>query len=81
MVVDAGAALVFAVVVEDQLLFAHVHWLLPHTRGPDAAALLYERAEDLGDPGKDPVYGWGLLNVQSLCGGGDGALDPAVAVD
>ena len=51
------------------------------SRGPGATALLYESAEDLGEPGKDPVYGWGLLNVQSLCGRGAEALDPTVAVD
>lgn len=51
------------------------------SRGPDAAAHLYALAEDLGEPGKDPVYGWGLLNVQSLCSGDGPALDPAVVVD
>lgn len=34
-------------------------------------ALIRERlagnVEDLGDPGKDPVFGWGLLNARSLC--------------
>ncbi|WP_373414231.1 S8 family serine peptidase [Ensifer aridi] len=24
-------------------------------------------AEDLGDPGKDPIFGWGLLNARSIC--------------
>lgn len=24
--------------------------------------------EDLGDPGKDPVFGWGLLNARTICG-------------
>ncbi len=24
-------------------------------------------AEDLGDPGKDPVFGWGLLNARAIC--------------
>ena len=28
---------------------------------------LAKSAEDLGDPGKDPVFGWGLLNVRALC--------------
>ncbi|MDK1492341.1 S8 family serine peptidase [Sinorhizobium sp. 7-81] len=23
--------------------------------------------EDLGDPGKDPVFGWGLLNARAIC--------------
>ena len=24
-------------------------------------------AEDLGEPGKDPVFGWGLLNARAIC--------------
>lgn len=28
---------------------------------------LAKSAEDLGDPGKDPVFGWGLLNAGTLC--------------
>lgn len=28
---------------------------------------LTKTAEDLGKPGKDPVYGWGLLNARTLC--------------
>ena len=39
---------------------------------PDLAPqLLRERltghAEDLGEPGKDPVFGWGLLNARAIC--------------
>jgi subtilisin family serine protease len=30
-------------------------------------AALAETAEDLGAPGKDPIFGWGLLNARSLC--------------
>jgi hypothetical protein len=30
---------------------------------------LAEGAEDLGDPGKDSVFGWGLLNVRAICSG------------
>lgn len=29
---------------------------------------LTKSAEDLGEPGKDPVYGWGLLDARALCG-------------
>ncbi len=36
-----------------------------------AAEMLRDRltghAEDLGDPGKDPVFGWGLLNARAIC--------------
>jgi subtilisin family serine protease len=28
---------------------------------------LAKSAQDLGDPGKDPVFGWGLLNASALC--------------
>ncbi|TKT74811.1 S8 family serine peptidase [Aquamicrobium sp. LC103] len=29
---------------------------------------LTRSVEDLGDPGKDPVFGWGLLNARAICG-------------
>jgi subtilisin family serine protease len=29
---------------------------------------LAKSAEDLGEPGKDHVFGWGLLNARTLCG-------------
>lgn len=29
--------------------------------------MLTGSAEDLGDPGKDPVFGWGLLNAHTIC--------------
>lgn len=32
-----------------------------------AVDLLAGRAEDLGEPGRDPVFGWGLLNPTELC--------------
>ncbi|HTV67541.1 MAG TPA: S8 family serine peptidase [Rhizobiaceae bacterium] len=35
---------------------------------PDVAVHLTNAAEDLGEPGKDPVFGWGLLNARGLCG-------------
>lgn len=28
---------------------------------------LMRAADDLGQPGKDPIYGWGLLNARTLC--------------
>ncbi|WP_428424595.1 S8 family serine peptidase [Pararhizobium sp.] len=33
-------------------------------------ARLREFTDDIGKPGKDPVFGWGLLNARKLCGGG-----------
>ncbi|MCG5475669.1 MAG: S8 family serine peptidase [Sinorhizobium fredii] len=29
--------------------------------------MLSGSAEDLGEPGKDPVFGWGLLNARAIC--------------
>jgi subtilisin family serine protease len=29
--------------------------------------MLTGTVEDLGDPGKDPVFGWGLLNASAIC--------------
>ena len=31
-------------------------------------AELVKTAEDIGKPGKDAIYGWGLLNARALCG-------------
>ena len=33
----------------------------------DIRDALGKSAEDLGDPGKDPVFGWGLLNARAAC--------------
>ncbi len=35
----------------------------------DIAGVLTKDAEDLGEPGKDPIFGWGLLNASKLCSG------------
>jgi subtilisin family serine protease len=32
------------------------------------AQRLADNAIDLGKPGRDPVYGWGLLNASGMCG-------------
>jgi hypothetical protein len=34
----------------------------------EAEAALASAAEDLGDTGRDPVFGWGLIRAGSLCG-------------
>ncbi len=34
---------------------------------PELEAELAKSAEDIGTPGKDAIYGWGLLNVRTLC--------------
>ena len=35
----------------------------PDLTAPEIAQILFEAAEDLGDPGVDPIYGQGLLNL------------------
>jgi hypothetical protein len=38
--------------------------------GPDAAEItriLAKTARDLGPPGRDPIFGWGLLQAASPC--------------
>ena len=39
----------------------------PELTAAEIAQALVERARDLGDPGRDPVYGAGLLNIDGLC--------------
>lgn len=39
----------------------------PQLKADEVEALLRQGAEDLGKPGKDPVFGWGLLNARSIC--------------
>jgi subtilisin family serine protease len=36
---------------------------------PEMLTRLKKSAEDLGKPGKDPVFGWGLLHCNSTCSG------------
>jgi len=46
---------------------------IAHGAAGDPAALrarLERQAVDLGPPGKDPQFGWGLLQTGRLCGGG-----------
>ena len=38
-------------------------WLKDHPN--DVAKAILESAQDLGDPGVDPVYGWGLLDIEA----------------
>lgn len=39
----------------------------PQLKADEVEALLRQGAEDLGKPGKDPVFGWGLLNARTIC--------------
>lgn len=41
----------------------------PALGADEVEAMLRRNAEDLGAPGKDPVYGWGLLNGRAICQG------------
>ncbi|MGK6314267.1 S8 family serine peptidase [Neorhizobium sp. DT-125] len=40
----------------------------PELTSREIEAELMRSAEDMGAPGKDAIYGWGLLNVRALCG-------------
>jgi hypothetical protein len=42
----------------------------PPLRGIDAVGRLASAVEDLGAPGRDPVYGWGLVQVDVACAAG-----------
>ncbi|NUS70141.1 MAG: S8 family serine peptidase [Ensifer adhaerens] len=39
----------------------------PSLSAQEVAKLVTETAQDLGAPGKDPVFGWGVLNARELC--------------
>ena len=39
----------------------------PGRRGADSVDRLAAAVEDLGAPGRDPVYGWGLVQVEAGC--------------
>jgi subtilisin family serine protease len=40
----------------------------PSRHGPSTLEALSKSARDLGDPGRDPVYGWGLVQAPEGCG-------------
>jgi subtilisin family serine protease len=47
---------------------------------PEAVMETLKRsAEDLGEGGRDPVFGWGLLNAAGLCGAAPAGADAVVA--
>lgn len=39
----------------------------PSLSAEEIAKLVTQSAQDLGAPGKDPVFGWGVLNARALC--------------
>lgn len=39
----------------------------PSLSAEEIAGLVAETTRDLGAPGKDPVFGWGVLNARELC--------------
>lgn len=41
-------------------------------------ARIRQFTDDIGKPGKDPVFGWGLLNASRLCDGGSGIKPSAL---
>lgn len=40
--------------------------IFPGASGSELTQLILQTATDLGDPGVDPVYGWGLLNIGNI---------------
>ena len=40
--------------------------IFPAASGPEMVQLVLQTATDIGDPGVDPVYGWGRLNVGNI---------------
>ena len=41
--------------------------LRPEMKAADTKSALYRSARDRGEPVRDPVYGWGLVQTGSLC--------------
>ena len=48
----------------------------PHLKWQEVKERLYARASDIGEPGRDDVFGWGLLNASEIC---NGSVKPASA--
>jgi hypothetical protein len=40
----------------------------PELNPQQVKEVLYGQATDMGDPGRDDVFGWGLLNASAICG-------------
>lgn len=53
----------------------------PNLTPADVKQRLLKSAQDLGDPGRDPTFGWGLLDASSICGqaGAPAPAAPAAA--
>ncbi len=49
----------------------------PAATGADIVERLSERAVDLGDAGRDEVFGWGLVQAPNACGAPEGRILPA----
>lgn len=49
--------------------------MFPHASGSELTQLVLQTATDIGDPGIDPIYGWGLLNVGNMVD----TIDPGTA--
>ena len=48
----------------------------PDLKWQEVKERLYARASDIGEPGRDDVFGWGLLNASEIC---NGSAKPASA--
>lgn len=50
--------------------------MFPNASGAQLASIVLHTATDLGDPGVDPIYGWGLLSIENLVNSIDPGDDP-----
>lgn len=49
--------------------------IFPAAKGPELTQMVLQTATDLGAPGVDPVFGWGLLNIGNIVN----TINPATA--
>lgn len=49
--------------------------IFPHASGAELTQLVLQTATDIGEPGIDPIYGWGLLNIGNIVD----TIDPSTA--
>ena len=62
-----------APIVTGVIAILHDHWGHLKNNPQATAKILYDSATDMGAPGVDPVWGYGLLNIQA-------AFDPSAIV-
>lgn len=61
-------------------VIAQVWSVLPNRSASEIRTALLSSAVDLGSPGRDPVYGYGLADAVQMCAAAGGGAAPAVQV-